>query len=51
MIIFAAIQIVLSQLPNFHELSWLSLVAAVMSITYSTIGLALSIAKIAGMKS
>jgi amino acid permease len=48
MIIFAAIQIVLSQLPNFHELSWLSLVAAVMSITYSSIGLALAIAKIAG---
>lgn len=48
MIIFAAIQILLSQLPNFHKLWWLSIVAAVMSVTYSSIGLGLSIAKIAG---
>nr|CAD1841426.1 unnamed protein product [Ananas comosus var. bracteatus] len=47
MIIFAAIQILLSQLPNFHKLWWLSIVAAVMSVTYSSIGLGLSIAKIA----
>ncbi|KAL2529347.1 Amino acid permease 6 [Forsythia ovata] len=48
MIIFAAIQIILSQIPNFHELSWLSIVAAVMSFAYSSIGLGLSIAKVAG---
>ncbi|KAL7116846.1 hypothetical protein ACP275_03G031800 [Erythranthe tilingii] len=48
MAIFAAIQIILSQIPNFHELSWLSIVAAVMSFAYSSIGLALSIAKLAG---
>ncbi|KDP41551.1 hypothetical protein JCGZ_15958 [Jatropha curcas] len=48
MIIFACIQIVLSQIPNFHKLSWLSLVAAVMSFAYSSIGLGLSIAKVAG---
>jgi hypothetical protein len=48
MIIFACIQIVLSQIPNFHKLSWLSIVAAVMSFAYSSIGLGLSIAKIAG---
>ncbi|XP_057773449.1 amino acid permease 6-like [Salvia miltiorrhiza] len=48
MIIFAAIQIILSQIPNFHELSWLSIVAAVMSFAYSSIGLALSVAKVAG---
>ncbi|XP_072986539.1 amino acid permease 6-like [Typha latifolia] len=47
MIIFAGIEIVLSQLPNFHKIWWLSIVAALMSIAYSTIGLALSIAKIA----
>ncbi|KAL6504286.1 Amino acid permease 6 [Orobanche gracilis] len=45
---FAAIQIILSQIPNFHELSWLSIVAAVMSFAYSSIGLGLSIAKVAG---
>ncbi|CAA0830990.1 Amino acid permease 6 [Striga hermonthica] len=44
---FGLIQIVLSQIPNFHELSILSFVAAVMSFAYSSIGLALSIAKIA----
>lgn len=48
MIIFAAIQIVLSQIPNFHKLSWLSILAAVMSFAYSSIGLGLSIAKTAG---
>ncbi|KAG9145419.1 hypothetical protein Leryth_025217 [Lithospermum erythrorhizon] len=48
MAIFAVIQIILSQIPNFHELSWLSIVAAVMSFAYSTIGLGLSIAKVVG---
>ncbi|KAK8568270.1 hypothetical protein V6N12_006826 [Hibiscus sabdariffa] len=48
MIIFGVIEIVLSQIPNFHELSWLSVVAAVMSFGYSCIGLGLSIAKVAG---
>ncbi|KAK3231151.1 hypothetical protein Dsin_003032 [Dipteronia sinensis] len=48
MIIFACIQIILSQIPNFHKLSWLSILAAVMSFAYSSIGLGLSIAKIAG---
>lgn len=47
MIIYAGIQMILSQIPNFHKLSWLSLVAAVMSFAYSIIGLGLSIAKIA----
>ncbi|KAG6484344.1 amino acid permease 6-like isoform X1 [Zingiber officinale] len=47
MIIFASIEIVLSQLPNFHKLWWLSIVAAIMSVSYSTIGLGLSVAKIA----
>ncbi|XP_047328647.1 amino acid permease 6-like [Impatiens glandulifera] len=48
MIIFAIIQIILSQIPNFHKLSWLSILAAIMSLAYSSIGLALSIAKVAG---
>ncbi|CAA3024515.1 amino acid permease 6-like [Olea europaea subsp. europaea] len=47
-ILFGVIQIILSQIPNFHKLSVLSLVAAVMSFAYSSIGIALSIAKIAG---
>ncbi|XP_058190505.1 amino acid permease 6-like [Rhododendron vialii] len=48
MMIFGVIQIVLSQIPDINELSMLSIIAAVMSFTYSTIGLGLSIAKIAG---
>ncbi|GFP99415.1 amino acid permease 6 [Phtheirospermum japonicum] len=44
---FGLIQIVLSQIPNYEKLTWLSLVAAVMSFGYSIIGLALSIARIA----
>ncbi|CAL5209801.1 unnamed protein product [Lathyrus oleraceus] len=47
MTIFGIFQILLSQIPNFHELSWLSIIAAVMSIGYSFIGIGLSIAKIA----
>ncbi|GMI88309.1 amino acid permease 1, NEUTRAL AMINO ACID TRANSPORTER 2 [Hibiscus trionum] len=47
-IIFGIIEIILSQIPNFHELSWLSQLAAVMSLGYSCIGLGLSIAKVAG---
>ncbi|KAL8128978.1 hypothetical protein V2J09_018133 [Rumex salicifolius] len=43
---FGIIQIVLSQIPNFHKLSWLSLVAAVMSFSYSSIGFGLSVAKV-----
>ncbi|KAE8731303.1 Amino acid permease 1 [Hibiscus syriacus] len=48
MAIFACIQLLLSQIPNFDKLAWLSIVAAVMSFAYSSIGLGLSIAKVAG---
>jgi hypothetical protein len=48
MAMFGISQILLSQIPNFHELSWLSILAAVMSFGYSSIGVGLSIAKIAG---
>jgi len=49
MTIFAVIQILLSQIPDFQELSGLSIIAAVMSFGYSSIGIGLSIAKIAGL--
>ncbi|KAM7280321.1 hypothetical protein ACFE04_007455 [Oxalis oulophora] len=48
MSIFACIQIVLSQIPNFHNLSWLSILAAVMSFAYACIGIGLSVAKVIG---
>ncbi|KAM5564323.1 amino acid permease 3-like [Rosa sericea] len=47
MIAFGITEIILSQIPNFDKLWWLSTVAAVMSFTYSGIGLALGIAKVA----
>ncbi|CDY44564.1 hypothetical protein HID58_002493 [Brassica napus] len=50
MAVFGIIQIILSQIPNFHKLSFLSLMAAVMSFTYATIGIGLAIATVAGGK-
>nr|XP_027186652.1 amino acid permease 6-like [Cicer arietinum] len=47
MALFGVSEILLSQIPDFHELSWLSFVAAVMSFGYASIGIGLSIAKIA----
>ncbi|XP_023739011.1 amino acid permease 6 [Lactuca sativa] len=48
LIIFACIEIILSQIPDFHKLSFISIVATIMSFAYSSIGIGLSIAKIAG---
>lgn len=47
MLIFVIIEVVLSQIPNFHKIWWLSIVASVMSFSYALIGLGLSIAKAA----
>ncbi|KAJ1405031.1 Amino acid transporter, transmembrane domain [Sesbania bispinosa] len=47
MMIFGATEILLSQIPDFDQIWWLSIVAAIMSFTYSIIGLALGIAKVA----
>ncbi|KAL3142007.1 hypothetical protein ABBQ32_004648 [Trebouxia sp. C0010 RCD-2024] len=38
-VVFAAIQMILSMTPNFHKLSAISLLAAIMSIGYSTIAI------------
>lgn len=48
MIAFGVVEIIFSQIPDFDQIWWLSIVAAVMSFTYSTIGLGLGIAKVAG---
>ncbi|KAL9269133.1 putative amino acid permease 7 [Drosera capensis] len=48
MLLFGAIQIVMSQIPNFHHMGWVSVVAATMSFTYSLIGLGLGLAKTIG---
>ncbi|KAK6916296.1 Amino acid transporter, transmembrane domain [Dillenia turbinata] len=47
MIIFGCIELILSQIPNFHQLSFLSTLAAIMSFAYSFIAVALSITKVA----
>ena len=45
MVVFGIVQIFFSQLPNFSDLSWLSIVAAIMSFSYSTIAVGLSLAR------
>ncbi|KAG0465470.1 hypothetical protein HPP92_019634 [Vanilla planifolia] len=42
MVGFGMIQIVLSQLPDLHNITWLSVLAAVMSFSYSIIGVVLA---------
>ncbi|KAI9079745.1 hypothetical protein K1719_038366 [Acacia pycnantha] len=46
-LIYGAAECFLSQIPNFDQIWWLSSVAAFMSATYSLIGLALGIVKVA----
>ncbi|RDX58436.1 putative amino acid permease 7, partial [Mucuna pruriens] len=46
MIIFGAVQVVLSQIPNFHNIQWLSVVAAITSFAYAFIGMGLSAAQV-----
>ncbi|KAK4847816.1 hypothetical protein QYF36_006189 [Acer negundo] len=47
MITFGIIEIIFSQIPDFDQVWWLSIVAAIMSFTYSTVGLGLGIGKVA----
>lgn len=46
MIIYGAIQVFLSQLPSFHKIWGLSILAATMSFTYSMLGVGLGLAKV-----
>ncbi|KAL7585105.1 probable amino acid permease 7 isoform X1 [Lactuca sativa] len=46
MFLFGVIQIVMSQIPDFHSMVWVSIVAAIMSFCYSSIGLGLGVAKV-----
>lgn len=43
MLAFSVVQVVLSQFPGLEHITWLSVVAAVMSFAYSFIGLGLSV--------
>ncbi|XP_042519125.1 amino acid permease 3-like [Macadamia integrifolia] len=46
MIMFGIVEILFSQILDFDQIWWLSIVAAIMAFTYSTIGLGLGIAKV-----
>ncbi|CAH8311255.1 unnamed protein product [Eruca vesicaria subsp. sativa] len=47
---FGIVQTMLSQIPNFHKLSFLSIIATVMSFSYASIGIGLAIAVVASGK-
>lgn len=49
MLIFGAMQVLLSQIPNFHNIQWLSILAAIMSFAYAFIGMGLSVGQVTGM--
>lgn len=46
MIGLGILEIFLSQIPNFHKLSFLSVIAAIMSFAYSSIGIGLAFEKV-----
>ncbi|KAK4575833.1 hypothetical protein RGQ29_026686 [Quercus rubra] len=48
MLLFGVVQIVLSQIPEFRNIQWLSILATAMSFTYSSIRLGLGLAKVRG---
>jgi amino acid permease len=48
MVIFGVAQVFFSQIPDFDQISWLSMLAAAMSFTYSSIGLGLGIVQVIG---
>lgn len=50
MITFGITEVIFSQIPDFDQVWWLSIVAAIMSFTYSGVGLGLGIGKVAGVK-
>ncbi|XP_057765376.1 probable amino acid permease 7 [Salvia miltiorrhiza] len=45
-LIFGMIQVIVSQIPDFRNIKWLSVIAATMSFAYATIGSALGLAKV-----
>jgi len=46
MLLFGLAQVLLSQIPNFHEMAGLSIFAAVMSCFYAFVGVGLGVAKV-----
>lgn len=48
MILFGLVQVIMSFIPDLHNMALLSVVAAVMSFTYSSIGLGLGVTNVIG---
>ncbi|CAN1354093.1 Probable amino acid permease 7, partial [Linum perenne] len=48
MVAFGVLELLMSQIPNFHDIQWLSNVAAVMSFAYSFIGFGLGFSRVLG---
>ncbi|GMJ11601.1 amino acid permease 7 [Hibiscus trionum] len=46
MLLFGAVQVVMSQIPDFHNMKWLSVVAAIMSFAYASIGFGLGFTQV-----
>ncbi|XP_028752807.1 probable amino acid permease 7 [Neltuma alba] len=46
MVLFGVVQFFMSFIPDLHNMAWVSIVAAIMSFSYSFIGLGLGIAKV-----
>ncbi|XP_031247141.1 probable amino acid permease 7 isoform X2 [Pistacia vera] len=46
MLLYGAVEIVVSQIPDLHNMEWLSVIAAIMSFTYSFIGFGLGLATV-----
>ncbi|KAJ6724070.1 hypothetical protein OIU85_022044 [Salix viminalis] len=51
MLMFGAVQIVASQIPDFHSIKWLSVIAAIMSFAYSVTGFGLGFAEVIALQS
>ncbi|KAI3825840.1 hypothetical protein L1987_07518 [Smallanthus sonchifolius] len=48
MLMFGIVQILASQIPNIFHTKWLSIIAAIMSFTYSFIGMGLGLVQVIG---
>lgn len=48
MLMFGVVQIIMSQIPDFHSMVLVSVIAAVMSFCYSSIGFGLGFAQVIG---
>lgn len=47
-LVFGVVQIFISLIPDFHSMDWLSVLAAIMSFSYASIGLGLGAAQVLG---